>query len=192
MSQQRIELYVILVTVAMVLIVVAALVGVYADYTDGFKQDFTGLYVSAGDISFYSDGSAVLGDVEFKVHNAWDLNSHYTVKVLPAGEDFVYRIEGDNRWYSYLNNIEDLTPFFGIQVKGSKFVMRCSQVSIQDILERYYGKEVDIPTDEAGLEHFKLVVTTDTGWIRGRSIEIEFRFVVDVTDFEVDPPSVVF
>ena len=188
MLQQR-EKYVILVTVLMVLIVVAALTIVVADYTDGFKQDFTGLYISAGDTVFYSDGEAVLGDVEFKVHNAWDLNSHYTVQVLPTGEDFFYRVADDYRWYSYLDSVEDLSEAFNVVKRGSKFTIVCQYVTMQDVLQRLYGKEVEIPTNENDTAHFKLVVTTDTGWIPERSIEITFS--CELPDFELDPPHIV-
>lgn len=193
MLQQR-EKYVILVTVLMILIVVASLLGVYADYTDGFKEEFTGLYLSAGDTVFYSDGSAVLGDVEFKVHNAWDLNSHYTVKVVPTGEDFFYRVEGENRWYSYLDNVEDLTSVFDIEVKGSKFVIHCKGKIIRAVLEEYYSKKVEIPAVDNDVEHFKIVVTLTTGWVSERSIEVSFCSVpgIGVGGVELDTPLVSF
>lgn len=191
MLQQR-EKYVILVTVAMILIVVAALTIVVADYTDGFKEEFTGLYLSAGDTVFYSDGSAILGDVEFKVHNAWDLNSHYTVQVLPTGDDFFYRVEGDSKWSSYLDSVKDLTEVFDVEVTGSKFVIKCKQKSIKAVLEQLHGKEVEIPAADDGVEHFKLVVTLTTGWVSERSIEVSFCCVVGAGGIEIDPPNVVF
>ena len=191
MLRQR-ENIVIVITVAMILIVVAALLGVYADYTDGFKQDFTGLYLTAGDTAFYTDGNAVLGNVEFKVHNAWDLNSHYTVKVLPAGDDFVYRVGEDSKMYSFLTDVDDLSAALDLKVKGSKFSIKCLDVTMQDVLQRYYGEEVDIPSDENNRIHFKLVVTLDTGWVSTQSIEVSFRCSSKVSGVEIDPPRVVF
>ena len=51
---------------------------------------------------------------------------------------------------------------------------------MQTVLENLYSKEIEIPTVEDYEAHFKLVVTTDTGWIPKRSIEVTFRCVIGV------------
>ena len=112
--------------------------------------------------------------------------------MLPTGEDFFYRVEGENRWYSYLDSVDDLTSAFEIKVTGSKFVIRCKQKSIQAVLELLYGKAVEIPTEEDKGYHFKLVVASDTSWISERSIEVVFRSSVRVEDIEIDPPNIPF
>ena len=184
MKQSRQEIAVILVTVALLVIVAGALAVIFGHHSDWYSTDFSPIYLSCGETKFFNDtDGVVLGNAQFKVHNAWSFNNRYTVKVVPAGEDFLYQVDGE--WYSYLDTVTDLTAAFNVKVDGSKFTVYAKGLSLRQILsELNDGKDVVLVSSEVyGAIHYNLVVTTLNG---KHFVTVTFRcFGVDRV--ELDP-----
>ena len=187
---KRQELAVILVTVALLVIVGGAFALLFGQYSYWYTTEYSAIYLTSGKTKFFpSSDEVILGNVQFKVHNAWTLNSKYVVHVLPAGDNFYYQVDG--RWHSYLD-IDDLTPAFNVETNGSKFIIHAKGKKMQVVLSSLNnGKDVVIAADDVDDSvHFLLVVTTLDG---KHSVSVPFRCVtyVDVGGIEIDPPSMV-
>ena len=190
----RQEVAVIALTVAMLLVVGAVLVVIFDVYTNDFTTDYSPIYLSAGEMKFFPNSDPVeLGNVQFKVHNAWALNKRYTVQILPTGEDFLFQVDG--KWYRFLD-IQDLTPAFHIVFDGSSFVIYASARPMEYVLRDLFGglkeKDVVVAADNASTTvHYNLVVTTLNG---KHSVTVPFKCKqapTGVDDVEIDPPNVV-
>lgn len=186
MKQQ--EIVIIAITVAVLLVVAAVITTVAGVYTEGFKHDFSHIYVSVGKTKYLSDADIVLGNAQFDVHFVLKKNVGYTVKVLPTGEDFLYSLDG--AWMSYASALEDVTKAFDIELGDDSFIIRCRQKSMQEVLEAIYpDSTVHIQDNDIDSSaRFKLVVTAGDG---SQSIALTFRCLHRIYDFEVDPPSIV-
>lgn len=184
--QQR-EKYVIIGTVALLVVVAAIILTVAGVYTDGFQTEFRHFYVSVNRDKYLQDADVVMGNVQFDVQYVLKRNVGYTVQILPAGDDFTFQLNG--QWLSYKSEIDDLTEAFDIELGENSFIIRCRQKSMQDVLEAIYPEStVYIPTvdDVDSSAHYKLVVTAGDG---SQAITLTFRCWFRITSFEIDPPS---
>ena len=188
---KRQEIAVICLTVAMLLGVDAVFVAIFGVYSNGYTVKYSPIYLSSGSMKFFHDSDGfVLGNAQFKVHNAWTSNSKYTVQVLPTGEDFYFQVDG--RWYSYLDTIKDLTPGFNIVIAGSKFTIFAKCLTMQQVLsELNDGKDIVIASNGVNsTAHYKLVVSTLDG---RNAVSITFRCQIPtgVDDVELPPNLVI-
>ena len=174
-----------ILTIIMLVVLLAGALLYVAEFTDGFDRKFTRLYLSVGDAKFFEDTSVALGNTALKVHIAFRLNKNYTVKVVPAGDEFTYRV--DDKFYSYLSEIDDLTKAFEIQRNGRSFTINAKQRSMSDVLRTLYPNQtVTVPAEVESGYHYRLIVSSDDGRY---SIDLTFRCIFDVKDVEVDPPN---
>ena len=187
MKLSRQELAVIALTVALLVIVGSIILAVAGVYTGGFKHEFRYFYVSAGKTKYLQDADVVMGNVQFKVHYVLKKRQAYTVRVLPAGEDFFYQVDG--RWVSYMD-LGGVTSAFDVDLNNKSFVIWCRDVTMQDVLEAMHpGSTVYIPWEDIdSTAHFKLLVTAGDG---SQSIALTFRCHGPVRDVEIDPPNLV-
>ena len=185
---KRQEMAVIALTVVLFVIVGGVLLAIFGVYTDGFSRKYSPIYITSGNMQFFQDNDEPfeLGNVQFKVHNAWTSNSRYTVQVLPTGEDFYYQVDG--RWYSFLD-IEDLTPAVDISIDGRRFVVRAKNMFLSNVISSLYGgKEVVIAADNVDLTpHYKLVVTSSNG-----KHYVFLTFCCELEYIHLDPSRVLF
>ena len=190
MKLSRQELAVILVTVALLIVVGGVLALIFGQYSDWYTKEYSSIYLTSGDMKFsnLNEGLA-FGNVQFKVHNAWKLNSKYIVHVLPAGDDFYFQLDG--KWHSYLD-IEDLTPAFNVVKNGSKFTVHAKDLTMQAVLSGLNeGKDIVIASDDVdATAHYMLIVGNGQ-----HAVSIIFRCAINshvgVGDVEIDPPSMV-
>ena len=182
----RQEIVIIAITVTLIVIVGCVFLTIAGVQTDGFKHEFRYFYVTAGKTKYLQDADVVLGNAQFDVHYILKKNVGYTVKVLPAGDNVIYRTDGG--WLSYTSEVKDVTSAFDIELGDKSFVIRCRDKTMQEVLETLYPEE-DVTIyakDVDSTAHFKLVVTAGDG---SQSVSLTFRCLMGVKDIEIDPPS---
>ncbi len=166
--------------------------GVYVllESTNYCKCKPTDFWVTVDGKDYYVDSDEiVLYDTDVEVHYLVEWLSKkqgYTYKVVPAGNDFGYIVNGTVG--NYLG-IEDLTPAFEFEEHENGFTIKARGKSVEDVLRTLYpNSNVVLAAVEDGEFNFKLVVTS----IDGKSVSLTFRSAVAVNDIELDPPVIAF
>lgn len=157
------------------------------NYCKNWPTDF---WVTIDGNRYYVDShELVLSDTDIYVHYLIEWLSKkqgYTYKVVPAGNDFCYMVDGVvGNWLG----IEDLTPAFEVVARENGLSIKAHGKTIADVLQALHpNKDIVTSMSEDGNYHFKLVVTS----LEGKSVELTFRCLIVVESIELDPPSIVF
>ena len=169
-----------------VVLVVIAIGGFFAFFTNGFTGDFKMFYVSMGDVNILSNtGGYVLDwnspltiDVKYTFGALSKEVSGYDIQIVPNQDnDFAFLV--DDEPYSF-SAIGDCTKAFEIAREETSFTIYYT--SMQDVLDKMYEdskvtinkKEIDFEKDQ-----FTVIVTSYNG---ESSICIGFRLADSVID----------
>ncbi|MEG1529718.1 MAG: hypothetical protein RR405_05110 [Clostridia bacterium] len=182
--------------VAIVLVIVAVC-GLLAYFTNGFTSDFKTFYVETNgkQILATSDGFTMAKsepmavDVKYTFGAANKEANGYSVKVVPnpvSGKDFDFTLNGEP--YSFQAE-KDLTAGFTIEQKETSFTV-APKGNIHEILQAVYPTyEVGDCKDKAYENMFTLVVTSYNG---KASVAVSFTILEKVESIALDKEVIVF
>ncbi|GHW02805.1 hypothetical protein AGMMS50249_5910 [candidate division SR1 bacterium] len=176
------------ITYILLLLLLAAVVGVVYHFTNGFKTEFTTFYVQQGDTMFYD----VTDDypVPFNEETRFDVKytfgvldkelSGYSVKIVPnvsGDKDFDFTVDG--LYYSY-GGETDLTSAFDLKQYDDYFTLFVDDtMTMKKVLEKLYtGKTVVVPDNVLNDDYFTIVVSSYNG---KSTVYINFLFRIPVT-----------
>ncbi len=169
-----------------IILVVVALGGFFAFFTNGFTGDFKTFYVSMGDESILTNtGGLVLSwdspitiDVKYTFGALSKEVSGYDVIIVPnADNDFAFLVDGEP--YSF-SAIDDCTSAFDIQREENSFTINYK--SLREILDTLYEESVvDFNKSDVDWEKdlFTMIITSYNG---ESSICIGFRLEDTIID----------
>ncbi len=186
----RIVLYVLLV------LVVAAAVGLVIKFTNGFTEDFTTFYITVEETDVMSVGNDFVFQfdepLQVDVHYLFDSTEKakgYSVKVVPNkvdGKDIDFTVDGE--LYSFQAE-SDLTAGFEI-VKSEKSFTIKPNGDFKGILEAVYpNKTIEVDASKVYDNMFTLVVTS---YNEKASVKLNFIFSEGVIEITLDKESIAF
>ncbi len=169
MSQQKIVFIVFAIIVVIAILVGIVVTGILSDW---FKHDIVRLYLTVGNKRITSDKTMYVGDAKFKVHNVL-VKKGYKVKIV-ALDNTYYTVDGEKHLLSDISS-EQLAKVFDLRVHEDFFEIKCTNKSLQKVVEQVYpDKEVSAPDD--ALAHFALEVSDK----KDRKIVLKFIPVCSV------------
>lgn len=154
-----------------VILILVAICGLVAYFTNGFTSDFKTFYVECGgkQVLAASDGFEMTKEEPMNIDVKYTFGSlnkevgGYSVKVVPnavQGKDFDFTLDGDA--YSFQAE-DDMTAGFDIEKKETSFTIK-PKGNINDILKAVYPTyEVGNCSDHAYENMFTLIVTSYNG-----------------------------
>lgn len=172
-AKRKIKSVARLLSYILILLVIVALVGFAAFYTDGFTSSFKTFYVVQGDLTimerkavFFPNNEDLRFDVKytFGFLNKQELKD-YDVKVVPDitdKNDFDFTV--DDLFYTYSDE-KDFTGVFDIKQYEDYFTVNIRDYKyLADVLSaQYSGKVVYAPEIPISLGYLTLIVTSYDG-----------------------------
>lgn len=159
------------IIVVFVVLLLLAVGGFFAKYTNGFTSDFATFYVEYDGKTITSDkggyGFVVGEKYDFKVGYSLDFINKdkltYNVKVVPnITENTDFKYETADGLYKF-SDIEDLTQFFEIE-KGENGFTLSTNYTLNNMFTELYGDTVSgVPTEYGSEDYLKLVVSSEDG-----------------------------
>ena len=179
----------------LILIILVAVGGGIAYFTNGFTTDFTNLYlnIEGKDILTPTYGYMVGRDEPLAVKvmflNPQDKGSEYTVKVVPnsvPGKDFDVVVDG--KFLSF-SSIKDLGKGFNIEMDTDSFTIE-PKGGLNDILKAIYpGRDIEDATPFIYKDMFKLVVSSVDG---EDTMTVFFTVYEKPTGITLEPDTIIF
>ena len=175
----------VIIYIAIVMVVIAV-GGFFAFFTNGFTSDFKTFYVSMGDENIVSNtGGYVLDwdspltiDVKYTFGALSKEVSGYDIQIVPNQDnDFAFTV--DDEPYSF-SAIGDCAKAFDIEKGETQFTI--NYITMQELLDKMYeDSEVKIDKKDIDFEkdQFTLIVTSYNG---ETSICIGFRLADSIID----------
>ena len=160
------------VSYILILLVILAVIGVFAHFTSGFSTDFKTFYVSVDnkDIMTLSSGyvvsrsSPLSVDVKYTFETIDKENTQgYTVKIVPNkvdNKDFIFT--KGNETVSF-QSIKDLTDAFEIVKKEKSFTVAPKGETLTEMLSAMYGEEISGCENKCYEDMFTIIVTSYNG-----------------------------
>ena len=156
----------LIITYILIIMVIVAMLGSVAYFTDGFTSNVKSFKVSIDDqvIKDEASGYVMYKDVPcmINVEPVLSLGSQvdYTVKVVPnVNEDTNFDICIDGEYYAY-SDITDLTKCFTIEKQDKSFTI-APKGRINDLLKILYpDSEIEDCTDKVYDDMFKLIISS--------------------------------
>lgn len=185
------------VSYIVILLVIVAVIGVFAYFTNGFTSDFKTFYVSVnGKDVMTTTGGYVLSqdkpttvDIKYTFAFANNQNKGYSVKVVPNksnGEDFTYTVDGQTQSFY---DVADLSQGFDI-VKGDKsFEIKPKGDTLSKVLQAVHGKEIGDCENGGYEDMFSLVITS---YNEEASITLNFSIPGTVTGVKLNMTTIIF
>ena len=134
------------VSYIVILLVIVAVIGVFAHFTNGFTTDFKTFYVSVNgkDVMTSGDGYVVTPSeplkVDVKYTFAFNKNETkgYSVKIVPnkTDDDFDFSVDGETHFFG---DEKDLTNGFVIDKQEKSFTVIPKGGTLQEILQAVYS-----------------------------------------------------
>jgi len=180
-----------------IVLVLIAVCGLLAYFTNGFTSDFKTFYVEADgkQVLATSDGFKVAKDEPLNVNVKYTFGavnkevSGYSVKVVPnaiQGKDFDFTLDGDA--YSFQAE-DDLTAGFEIVQEENSFSVK-PKGGINTILQSVYPNyEIGDVRDKAYENMFTLVVTSYNG---EANVKLNFTVTENIEGIILDKEVIVF
>ena len=181
---------------AVVLLVIIAVVGIFARFTNGFTSEFKTFYVSVNGKEVLSADkgytvapySPLLVEVKYTFAFAETETQDYFLQIVPnkTGEDFYFSVDGETHYFS---DETDLTNGFTIDKREKSFTVAPKGVTLQEVLQAAYPQNV-VTCDCKGYDDtFILVVTSYNG---KSSVKIYFTLERGVSGVTLDRKEIVF
>lgn len=183
-----------LISALVIIAVIAAVIGIVYRFTNGFNEDFKTFYLER-------DGEQILmSDTEtsFKCGQSYRYEVKYTfdsgdaepkgfnVKVMP-NTDLAFSFTAGGKQYPYAD-AKELTDAFDIVKEDGAFTISIPiEFSLKSVLEKVYGKEVEV--EDRGGYLYTLVVSSYNDRV---TYNIDFGIITTVTGIETNKGSITF
>lgn len=180
-----------------ILLVIVAVIGVFAYFTNGFTTDFKTFYVSVNgkDVMTSQNGYVVTPseplkvDVKYTFNFATDETKDYSVKIVPnkiENSDFTYTVDGESKSFQ---SETDLTAAFEIDKGEKSFTVKPKGKSLTEVLTAFYGTEVTDCENKGYTDMFTIIVTSYNG---EASVKLNFTVAGKVTGVSFDKEVILF
>ncbi len=184
------------VSYIVILLVIVAVIGVFAYFTNGFTSDFKTFYVSVNgkDVMTSSSGYVITPqeplsvDVKYTFAFNQSETKGYSVKIVPnkTDEDFDFSVDGETH---YFGDEKDLSNGFIIDKKEKSFTVTPKGSTPLEILQAIYP-ESEVSCESKGYnDMFTLIITSYNG---EASVKLNFALERRVTGITFDKEVILF
>ena len=184
------------VSYIVILLVIVAVIGVFAYFTNGFTSDFKTFYVSVNgkDVMTSGNGYVVTPSeplkVDVKYTFAFNKNKTkgYSVKIVPnkTDEDFDFSVDGETH---YFGGEKDLSNGFIIDKQEKSFTVTPIGSTPLEILQAIYP-ESEVSCESKGYnDMFTLIITS---YNAEASVKLNFALERRVTGITFDKEVIQF
>ena len=184
------------VSYIVILLVIVAVIGVFAYFTNGFTSDFKTFYVSVNgkDVMTTANGYVVTPqeplsvDVKYTFAFNQSETKGYSVKIVPnkADENFDFSVDGETHNFG---DEKDLSNGFIIEKKEKSFTVIPKGSTPQEILQAVYSDNEVICENKGYNDMFTLIITSYNG---ESSVKLNFALERRVTGITFDREVIEF
>lgn len=186
------------VSYIVILLVIVAVIGVFAHFTNGFTSDFKTFYVSVDgkDVMISGNGYVIFENEPLSVDVKYTFGSFnknetkdYSVKIIPnkiENSDFTYTVDGESKSFQ---SETDLTAAFEIDKGEKSFTVKPKGKSLTEVLTAFYGTEVTDCENKGYTDMFTIIVTSYNG---EASVKLNFTIAGKVVGVILDREVIVF
>lgn len=186
------------VSYIVILLVIVAVIGVFAHFTNGFTSDFKTFYVSVDgkDVMISGNGYVISENEPLSVDVKYTFGSFnknetkdYSVKIIPnkiENSDFTYTVDGESKSFQ---SETDLTAAFEIDKGEKSFTVKPKGKSLTEVLTAFYGTEVTDCENKGYTDMFTIIVTSYNG---EASVKLNFTIAGKVVGVILDREVIVF
>ena len=186
------------VSYIVILLVIVAVIGVFAHFTNGFTSDFKTFYVSVDgkDVMISGSGYTISDNEPLSVDVKYTFGSFnknetkdYSVKIIPnkiENSDFTYTVDGESKSFQLET---DLTAAFEIDKGEKSFTVKTKGKSLTEVLTAFYGTEVTDCENKGYTDMFTIIVTSYNG---EASVKLNFTVAGKVTGVSFDREVIMF
>lgn len=184
------------VSYIVILLVIVAVIGVFAYFTNGFTSDFKTFYVSVNgkDVMTSSGGYVITPqeplsvDVKYTFAFNQSETKGYSVKIVPnkTDEDFDFTVDGETH---YFGDEKDLSNGFIIDKQEKSFTVTPIGSTPLEILKAIYP-ESEVSCESKGYnDMFTLIITSYNG---EATVKLNFALERRVTGISFDKEVIQF
>ena len=184
------------VSYIVILLVIVAVIGVFAYFTNGFTSDFKTFYVSVNgkDVMTSSSGYVITPqeplsvDVKYTFAFNQSETKGYSVKIVPnkTDENFDFSVDGETH---YFGDEKDLSNGFIIDKQEKSFTVTPKGSTPLEILKAVYP-ESEVSCESKGYnDMFTLIITSYNG---EASVKLNFALERRVTGITFDKEVIEF
>ena len=184
------------VSYIVILLVIVAVIGVFAYFTNGFTSDFKTFYVSVNDKDVMTSSSVYVitpqeplsVDVKYTFAFNQSETKGYSVKIVPnkTDEDFDFSVDGETH---YFGDEKDLSNGFIIDKQEKSFTVTPKGSTPLEILQAIYP-ENEVSCESKGYnDMFTLIITSYNG---ESSVKLNFALERRVTGITFDKEVIEF
>ena len=184
------------VSYIVILLVIVAVIGVFAYFTNGFTSDFKTFYVSVNGKDVMTSGSGYVitpqeplsVDVKYTFAFNQTETKGYSVKIVPnkTDEDFDFSVDGETH---YFGDEKDLSNGFIIDKQEKSFTVTPKGSTLLEILKAVYP-ESEVSCESKGYnDMFTLIITSYNG---ESSVKLNFALERRVTGITFDKEVILF
>ena len=186
------------VSYIVILLVIVAVIGVFAHFTNGFTSDFKTFYVSVDgkDVMISGNGYVISENEPLSVDVKYTFGSFnknetkdYSVKIIPnkiENSDFTYTVDGESKSFQLET---DLTAAFEIDKGEKSFTVKPKGKSLTEVLTAFYGTEVTDCENKGYTDMFTIIVTSYNG---EASVKLNFTIAGKVVGVVLDREVIMF
>ena len=184
------------VSYIVILLVIVAVIGVFAYFTNGFTSDFKTFYVSVNgkDVMTTANGYVITPqdplsvDVKYTFAFNQSETKGYSVKIVPnkTDENFDFSVDGETHNFG---DEKDLSNGFIIEKKEKSFSVIPKGSTPQEILQAVYADNEVVCENKGYNDMFTLIITSYNG---ESSVKLNFALERRVTGITFDREVIEF
>ena len=184
------------VSYIVILLVIVAVIGVFAYFTNGFTSDFKTFYVSINgkNVMTTANGYVVTPqeplsvDVKYTFAFNQSETKGYSVKIVPnkTDESFAFTVDGETHNFG---DEKDLSNGFIIEKKEKSFTVIPKGSTPQEILQAVYADNEVVCENKGYNDMFTLIITSYNG---ESSVKLNFALERRVTGITFDREVIEF
>ena len=184
------------VSYIVILLVIVAVIGVFAYFTNGFTSDFKTFYVSVNgkDVMTTANGYVITPqeplsvDVKYTFAFNQSETKGYSVKIVPnkTDEDFDFSVDGETHRFG---DEKDLSNGFIIDKQEKSFTVTPKSGSLQEVLQAIYSENEVVCENKGYNDMFTLIITSYNG---ESSVKLNFALERRVTGITFDREVIEF
>ena len=184
------------VSYIVILLVIVAVIGVFAYFTNGFTSDFKTFYVSVNgkDVMTTANGYVITPQeplsVDVKYTFAFNQSEAkgYSVKIVPNKTDEYFDFSVDGETHNF-GDEKDLSNGFIIEKKEKSFTVIPKGSTPQEILQAVYSDNEVVCENKGYNDMFTLIITSYNG---ESSVKLNFALERRVTGITFDREVIEF
>ena len=184
------------VSYIVILLVIVAVIGVFAYFTNGFTSDFKTFYVSVNgkDVMTTANGYVITPqdplsvDVKYTFAFNQSETKGYSVKIVPnkTDENFDFSVDGETHNFG---DEKDLSNGFIIEKKEKSFTVIPKGSTPQEIFQAVYADNEVVCENKGYNDMFTLIITSYNG---ESSVKLNFALERRVTGITFDREVIEF